>query len=297
MDILRGDGFIGSHFKDAYRIGRDLNIPPGDISTIWYTASYGNMYDQKDNREIVKVNCTDLKDLIKNTGNFNLLVYFSSSSVYGTKFRPMKETMIPKEDTPYALAKIGAEDYLHSLKGKYNLVVVRPFSVTGVGEQSQHLIPTAIRCALTGETLNLDPDPVHDYIDVNDVISACYIIRDFHLEWGKGFEIYNIGSGQQHRNDQVIDIIEQLTGRKITKRIVSKMRSYDTQTMWQADITKLKRLGWKPKVSLVQSIKSQIDDYRYRSRTPANIQVSYTSIQESWIVSPLVNPRGSTNNL
>ncbi len=164
--------------------------------------------------------------------------------------------------TAYAQAKIEGEKVVRHYGRNSNCVIVRPFSVTGVGEQDVHLIPSAIKAARDNLILNLDPDPVHDYIDIDDLMSGLKTIIDCHLEWGKGLiEVYNLGSGKQKRNDEVIDMIEAETQTEIKKNVTRRQRNYDSAELWLADITKIKKMGWKPQKPLHQSIKEMVYAY------------------------------------
>ena len=245
MNLIRGShGFLGSRIKERFNcveIPRSLIVPKWWIKqepkTLFYCAGYGNMNWQTEEEEIRKVNFEDLIHLFSELPEMTI-VYFSTSN--------------------------GNPVYLKSKRRGEALsdVVIRPYSVTGVGEQKEHLIPIAIDCAFTGKTLTLDPNPVHDFIDIEDLLDALDLVKD-----KPG--IYEVGRGRQVTNKYVIELIEEITKKKIHTSLVRGLRAYD-KSNWCADISKLEKLGWKPKKSLKQSITEQINDYKYSAKA-ANI--------------------------
>ena len=95
-------------------------------------------------------------------------------------------------------------------------MVYRPSSITGVGEQSIHLIPTLIRSCLFQEPIPFVGEYMHDYIDVKDVCSALEIL----VESNRKGEIFNVGSGVQYSNQQVRDMIEEICKKKAKIRSI-----------------------------------------------------------------------------
>lgn len=261
-------GFIGSALKERLKergfyagaIDRDLNVPENP-NIIYHLASYGNMFDQTDTRRIYDVNVGNTRKLLENFPS-DLFVYFSSSSVYAPKDDLLLETDPILGTTDYELSKVMAEEICTEYAHDRDVYIIRPFSVTGMGEQKTHLIPVVIKAAFEGEEIPLDPDPVHDYIDIEDFVDALTLITDSKREKERNqLEIWNIGSGKQYSNLEVVCIITRLTGKQIITRVPFLPRSYD-KTSWVADTTKLRKLGWKAKISLEESIKKQIEDYK-----------------------------------
>lgn len=138
------------------------------------------------------------------------------------------------------------------------IVSVRPFSVTGIGEQESHLIPTLIRAAYSGQSMPFVPDPVHDFIDIADLTRAIsHIITNAALLGGSAIDI---GTGLATPNLAVKDIVEHVTKRNIVTEEIATMRSYDTQN-WQADTQRLSTLGFQPEKLLIDSITEMVAAY------------------------------------
>jgi len=224
-------GFLGSHL--VKRLPESIPIPrrakaigaPGD--TVYMCAAYGNKFQQKDVAEMVRVNIP--------TEVNGKAVYVSSSSV------------LLDHQTPYSRTKRAAEEVLLALGGH---CIVRPFSITGVGEQEEHLIPTLIRSCLHGEEMDFVPWPEHDYIDVEDVVDAMLNLSD-----REG--VFEVGTGIGTTNQQVLDMVEQATGKKANVRIVSGLRPYDTGK-WRASDFSARQFGWAPQKTLKQIVSDMV---------------------------------------
>lgn len=243
-------GFIGSHLSKKLDI---IPIPHDAIQKVklkpfqffYYLSTYGNLASHTNEDEIYKANIEDLISILKQIKNFRFksFVFMSSSSV------------MLRTQTTYSRCKRAAEEILLAFMEKHDVPVciIRPFSVTGVGEQKEHLIPTLLRTAKTGETIPFVQEPVHDYIDVDDVVSGIISLSE---HGARG--IYQLGTGKGYTNQQVLDLVEKITGKKITVNIVENMRAYDNQN-WVSDRFTARKYGWLPRKSLYQSIKEQYE--------------------------------------
>lgn len=236
-------GFIGSHLSERFNseqckaLGRDGFVPECDV--IFDFAAFGNMAGQDDIAETYKANLMRVIEENKYIDD-QKWIYISTSSV-----------MLPVQ-TPYSLSKKAAEEFL-KYTGK-KVAIARPLSITGVGEQKEHLIPKLIDSCLNGTEIPFVKEPVHDFLDVDDFVEGLLIIKDKGLFKG---EVYEIGSGIQTSNDDVRLIVEALTGKKANIKLVDNMRKYDT-SKWQADTERISSLGWKPKKSLFETIDEMI---------------------------------------
>jgi nucleoside-diphosphate-sugar epimerase len=246
--ITGGSGFVGSHL--AKRLSGDVvAIPHRDIQTtkidpfdyFFFCSSYGNLYNQKEDEQIFQANVLDLAAilfLIKDM-RFKSFVYLSTSSV---KLRTQ---------TMYSRMKKAAEEVLLAFMEKHDIpiCIIRPFSVTGVGEQQEHLMPTLINAAMTGKPVNLVPNATHDFIDVADVVEGMVTLSQ---RSARG--IFELGTGKMYTNLEVMDLVEKVTKKEINVNFVESMRSYDSDS-WVSTNFKARGFGWLPRKSLEDSIK------------------------------------------
>ena len=142
-----------------------------------------------------------------------------------------------------------------ALEFAFPVCILRLYAVYGPYEQPNRLIPRAIKAALTGNELPLTPLGImHDWIHVDDVIDACLIAGEKTLSHG---EVINIASGEQTSNEEIVQKVEEVSGRKILKiPSAYQPRSFDTSN-WLADTAKAKTLlNWTPKLSLTDGLSS-----------------------------------------
>lgn len=229
---------------------------PESIDYIFDLASYGNLYEQTDIKEIYRVNVMRLLNLLENSNDQDYKAFVVTST----------NSVLLDKTSFYTASKMAVEALVKAWVEKFNkpIVIVRPFSVTGIGEQPTHLIPKLIRNCLYGEEMPFVGGPVHDFIDVEDVVSAFITVsQNAHNHAG---EVFNAGTGKQYTNEEVKNIVEKVTSNKANVKYVDQMRSYDTDR-WVADNASLKALGWTPTKKLGDSIAEMVDHER---KNPGN---------------------------
>lgn len=252
MNYLTGKGFIGKKLLekiDAVHIPHDkiqsTKLKPFDY--FFFLSSYGNLASQDDDSKIFKANIEDLISILNQVKKmkFKSFVYFSSSSVK------------LKYQTTYSRCKKAAEEILLAIMERHNvpICIVRPFSVTGVGEQEEHLIPTLIRSCMEGEKMKFVGEPTHDFIDVEDVVDG---ILNLSEHGARG--IFELGTGVKAQNEHVLMLVEHITGKKANIDRVSSVRDYDNDS-WVSTNFKSRSWGWLAKKNLKQSIEEMVEAY------------------------------------
>jgi nucleoside-diphosphate-sugar epimerase len=245
--ISGSSGFIGSRLSErlpgAIKLDRTGELPE-NIDLVYDLASYGNMAHHENGEEIFKANVLRVLKLLESDARFILT---SSLSV-----------KLPNK-TLYSSSKEAVENIarVYASEGK-KVCVVRPASITGVGEQQEHLIPKLIDSCLNGTEMPFVKEPVHDFLDVDDFVGALLTIRDKGQFVG---EVYEIGTGIQFSNDEIRVLVEKYTGKKANIKLVDSMRSYDTKD-WKANIERIYSLGWSPQKGILQTIQEMVDHER-----------------------------------
>lgn len=141
------------------------------------------------------------------------------------------------------------------------LAVLRLFSVYGPWEKSTRFIPSAIRAALSGGELPLTPPGIRrDFIFVDDVVEACLLAAGAEIPPG---ELINVGSGEEHANEEVVALVERASGRKIRVRAGEHPVRLSDPEHAAADIRKAREIfGWAPRHSLLEGIAKALDWFR-----------------------------------
>jgi len=185
----------------------------------------------------------------------------STDEVYGSiqKGRFTEESPL-NPSNPYSASKAGADLLVLTYYKTYNLPVLITRSSNNFGpyQYPEKLIPLFITNLLEGKRLPLYGNGlnVRDWIYVLDNCAAIDLV----LHKGKLGEIYNIGGNNEKTNKEITKIIL----RKLKKdekwiKYVKDRPGHDHR--YALDCSKIKRLGWKPKIDFEKAIEETIQWY------------------------------------
>lgn len=231
--------------------------------TVFHLAAHGAYSSQTDIDRMIEVNIKGTLNLLAASKNvdYDMFVNTGSSSEYGFKNKPMKETDVLEPTSFYAATKASATHLCRVFSREYNkpVVTLRPFSVFGPYEEPSRFIPTIIKALIAKTPIRLTPGVQRrDFVYIDDVIDAYFAI----MKKGKSIkgELFNIGSGIEQSNDEVVQKLFSATEKKT--RIVKgafPARSWDTEH-WVADISRANRLlGWQPRYTLTSGLKKTFE--------------------------------------
>lgn len=200
------------------------------------------------------------------------LVFSSSAAVYGEpKKVPIKEEHPKNPTNPYGETKLMVErllywfDKIHGLRS----ISIRYFNTAGAAldgslgehhEKETHLIPLAIRSALTRKefTINGDDYPtpdgtcIRDYIHVLDLVES-HILALKALGKGSKTTSYNAGIGKGYSVKEVVGMVKEISGVDFPVRIGPRRPGDPAQLVASPEKIK-KELGFKPKYSDLKTI-------------------------------------------
>ena len=226
-------------------------------TVIYHLATYGAYPFQNEPDKVINANILGTWNLLKAASRveYELFVNTGSSSEYGFKKLPMKETDLLEPASYYAVTKC-SQTLLCShiaIKEKKPIVTLRPFSVYGPYEEPTRLVPTLMKALYCTEKMDLvSPEISRDHIYVDDVIDAYLLVDRLRNFAG---EVFNIGTGVQSSIKNVVGVAVRITGKTADfKWGEMKPRTWDTDN-WVADISKAKKLlKWLPKTSLEKGL-------------------------------------------
>lgn len=189
-------------------------------------------YAKKINYNTVKIIIRELKKKKK-----KIWFFFSSTShVYRFSKKKLKENSVKNPINKYGRLKLMAEKYIIKNCTNTNIIycIGRIFSFTHKTQNKKFFIPSVfLQKAKQINTLR-------DFIDIRDICSCIMLLMS---KKKKG--IFNIGSGS---GVNLIKIISLIQNKKINMSVPPKNNLV-------ADITKVKRLGWKKKYNIQDIIK------------------------------------------
>jgi len=236
---------------------------------ILHTAVYGGYPHQNEADSIFKLNVLGGLNLINacRKTDFELFVNTGSSSEYGIKSRPMKETDIAAPSSYYGASK-SAMTFLCkeiSLKEGLPITTLCLFSPYGYYEDKARLIPSVILSCLKGKPPKLSsPLPVRDFVFIEDILEA-YEKAVKNPGCVKS-EVINIASGRQASVAETADTILKIAGSKKAVKWGAVKNTRVEPKRWQADITKAENtIGWKPGHSLAEGLEKTFEWFRQNS--------------------------------
>jgi nucleoside-diphosphate-sugar epimerase len=184
-------------------------------------------------------------------------VYASSSSVYGDLVSiPMREASILQPVSPYGVTKLAAEHLCHLYFANYGLpaVSLRYFTVYGPRQRPDMGFHRFLRAALTGQAIEIygDGEQTRDFTYVGDAVAATIVAGD----QGQPGSVYNIGGGSRVSINQVLALVEKVTGRPIQLRHEAPQKGDMRDTF--ADTSRARTdLGFSPSKSLESGLTAQ----------------------------------------
>jgi GDP-4-dehydro-6-deoxy-D-mannose reductase len=215
-----------------------------------------------------------LLDEIMESGRSPIVIVASSSAVYGHKSgaKPIGERMQLHPITNYAVSKAAQEMTALRYHEAFHLpvMVVRMFNLLGPG-QSPDLACSAFArqialAELHGEneivTGNLDAR--RDFVDVRDAVRAFELVA----QKGKAGQVYNICSGRAVAIRKCLDEMISMSPRQFKVRIDAERVQKNDVPVQVGSSRKLNQVtGWRPQISLKQSLSDLLNDWRQRVKS------------------------------
>jgi len=292
--VTGGAGFIGSHLcegllarghqvrvLDNLAYGRRDYVPEGvefiqgdirDLATcqraaqgmegIFHCAAMSRSGPSQDQIDICtqsNISGTQNMLLAARDAGVRRFIYSGSSTYYGNRAVPHRESDPPDLLNIYGLTKKVGEDYCLLFEKNFGLacVVLRYFNVYGPRQPQ-----TGAYALVLGIFLNrLAEDKaleIHgegnqrrDFVHVRDVVEANILAYERAQDDGVRGEVFNVGSADSLSVKELADMIS-------PNQVHTEARKGDA-TATLADISKIKaRLGWSPLVSFADGLKELI---------------------------------------
>lgn len=178
-------------------------------------------------------------------------IYVSSAAVYGNPlYVPIDERHPTNPISPYGVSKLSGEYYTKIYGDKIHINIVRPFNVYSERMDPKNPYSGVIAKFIERAKRGLPPIIYGDGMQTRDFIHAEDVARaiDAVLEKGKRGEIYNIGTGEEVSIFELAKIVRD-SFRIRDEPIFERAREGDIKRSC-ADVSKLKKLGFRPKIVL-----------------------------------------------
>ena len=173
------------------------------------------------------------------------VVFSSSASVYGVTDKVCVETDATDPLNAYALSKLNGEQIMKMYHDLYdmNTVSLRYFNVYGPRQSNTGQFAPVVGIFQKQKEKNSaltivgDGEQTRDFVHVSDIAAANMLVADMDVHG-----VYNVGTGIEYSVNQIANMISDVQ-RNVPARLGEARRSV-------ADISKIKSIGWEPKVKL-----------------------------------------------
>jgi len=186
------------------------------------------------------------------------VIHASSAAVYGEpEYTPIDEKHPNNPISPYGISKLAGEKYCFAYFKEYGIpsVIARVFNAYGP-RQARYVIKDFM------EKLRLDPtrleilgsgEQSRDFCYIGDVVTAFLMLID------APSEVFNIATGKLTSIRKLAEIM--VSEISPSAKIVSGRETWkgDIKNLGPADITKLRRLGFSPQISLNEGIRAFVN--------------------------------------
>lgn len=201
------------------------------------------------------------------------VVLTSSGAIYGEQRKqPVRESDLVWPDSPYAVSKWAAEQYVHTIGELWGIetVALRIFNAYGPGQSlpvsHAPVIPRFLKAILTGGSIVIfgTGQQSRDFVYVSDVVEA--LVRAATAK-EVNRQVLNVGSGQETTVNELVENIEICTNRAAL-RVWNREKSGGVKRL-VADISRAEELlGFHPQVNLSEGLSRILgEDPRFKAVT------------------------------
>lgn len=196
------------------------------------------------------------------------LLFLGSSCIYPRECpQPIKEEYLlsdylEKTNEAYALAKIAGLKMCSYYNKQYgtNYISVMPCNLYGINDnfslENSHVLPALMRkfheAKKKGDatvTVWGSGKPLREFLNVDDLADACLFLMDSY----EGNDFFNVGYGEEVSIMELAELVKKTVG--FEGEIIMDASKPDGTMRKLTDISRIKALGWKPKITLEEGLK------------------------------------------
>ena len=198
-------------------------------------------------------------------GGVSRIVFPSTGSVYGEPevFPTPENAPFPVQTSLYAASKLAAEGLVSAYASGYDFTGIICRFVSILGERYTHGHVFDFFCALKRDPSRLrvlgDGRQEKSYLYVQDCVSAI-LTAVAHHEHEPGAHIYNLGTDETVTVDESVCLITEHLGLAPQIEHTGGRRGWvGDSPLIQLDCSKLRSLGWTPKLTIQDSLVRTLD--------------------------------------
>ncbi|WP_254768764.1 NAD-dependent epimerase/dehydratase family protein [Salinilacihabitans rarus] len=276
--VALDDGYLGTAenlddratFVERSVLDDDL---PTDVDVVFHLAALSSyrMHEEEPRRG-ARVNVEGFVNVVEQArrDGCETVVYASTSSIYGDRTAPAPELLDVTANTGYEASKLARERYAEYFSNHYDLCLagMRLFSVyQGYHGAESHKDEYANVIAQFADDVAHGRSPeiygdgsqTRDFTHVEDVVSGLELAAECRLDG-----VYNLGTGESHSFDEVVDRINAELGTDVDPEYVGNPIPADVYVHDTcADPMRLRAAtGWEPEVDFEEGVRRVCEPYR-----------------------------------
>jgi UDP-glucuronate 4-epimerase len=231
------------------------------VDTIFHLAAMGGLLLSWTNFDLY-MTCNiqgtqRLLEAVRKTGTVRKFVHASTSSVYGADVTG-PETTTPRPVSPYGITKLAAEHLVLTYDRQFDVpsTVLRYFSVYGPRQRPDMGYYIFIDSILHGKPITVfgDGNQLRGNTYATDIARATMLAAE-RFERGS---IYNLGGSEEISANQVIALLEEITGKKADIRYGPERPGEQSRALADTTLAR-ERLGFTPRMPLREGLARQVD--------------------------------------
>jgi GDP-L-fucose synthase len=206
------------------------------------------------------------------------LLFLGSSCIYPKMApQPLQEDSLltgtlEYTNEPYAIAKIAGIKMCEAYRDQYgsNFISAMPTNLYGPNDnydlQNSHVLPALIR-KFHEAKINQSPSvevwgtgsPLREFLHVDDLAEACFFLMQHYNDK----QFVNVGCGEDLSIKSLAEMIQSIVG--FPGELIWNTEKPDGTPRKLMDVSKIKGLGWSPKINLAQGIAAVYQEYQQQS--------------------------------
>ena len=284
--------------EDQYAVNQWIKINKPDVVIIAAAKVGGIIANNNLPADFILRNLSIQTNLIKSSfeNDVKRLLFLGSSCIY-PKFskQPIKEeylltSSLERTNQWYAIAKIAGLKLCQALRQQYGFdaISLMPTNLYGPGDNyhptQSHVLPSFIRKFTEAVSKNVETiqcwgsgSPKREFLHVDDLGDATvFALENFDPnasdlmldEDGEIINFLNVGTGIDLTIKELSEKVALYTGYK--GQIIWDTSKPDGTPQKKLDISRIKKLGWRPKIEIDSGIKSTINIYKSKFTNEEN---------------------------
>lgn len=306
--VTGGAGFIGSHVVDAYlaaghEVGVVDDLSAGSMENLSPRVSFwqadvrsagletilatfrpdvinhhaaqlsvsASARDPKRDADINILGTLNLLEAAVRHGVGRVIFASTGGAMYGDQdAMPTAETVFPRPVSPYGVAKLAVEGYLHAFQAMHGLqaIALRYANVYGPRQNpdGEAGVVAIFSCGiLEGRelTVNGDGRQTRDFVYVGDVVRANMLATEGPVD--QEHPIVNIGTGRETSLNDLVRLFREVAGQKVHWRHGPPRPGEQRRSVLDCALAK-RVLGWEATTDLRMGLTETFQWFQDRSR-------------------------------